>query len=119
MSPMSMFSSQGIQYAASFGLPLASFLVPVAGILGLLGAVSIIIGYKAKLGAWLIVIFLVPITLLMHNFWGVKDPMMQQMQMAEFMKNLSMIGGALLITYWGAGPISLDNKAEVNSLRVS
>jgi putative oxidoreductase len=67
-----------------------------------------VLGYRARLGAWLIVLFLVPVTLAMHNFWAVKDPMMAQMQMIMFMKNVSMLGGALLITQFGAGPLSLD-----------
>ena len=52
--------------------------------------------------------FLIPVTLVMHNFWGVADSATQQIQRAMFMKNLTMLGGALLITYFGAGPLSLD-----------
>ena len=37
---------------------------------------------------------------------------MRQIQMAFFMKNLAMLGGALLIAYWGAGPVSLDERAR-------
>jgi putative oxidoreductase len=103
------FSSQGISYGASQGVPMPSILVPLSGILAILGALSIIIGYKAKLGAWLIVIFLVPVTLMMHKFWTITDPMMMQMQMSIFMKNLSMLGGALIIAYFGSGQLSLDN----------
>jgi putative oxidoreductase len=114
MTPMGLFSSGAIQYAASAGVPLASVLVPLSGIMAFIGAVSIIIGYKAKIGAWLIVLFLVPVTFMMHQFWSVSDPMSRQMEMTEFMKNLSMTGGALLIAYWGAGPMSLDNKIRVN-----
>lgn len=110
MMPMGLFSAGAIQYASSAGVPLASTLVPLSGVIAFLGAVSIIIGYKAKMGAWLIVLFLVPVTFMMHQFWNASDPMSRQMEMAEFMKNLSMTGGALLITYWGAGPISLDNR---------
>jgi uncharacterized membrane protein YphA (DoxX/SURF4 family) len=51
----------------------------------------------------------------MHRFWTVSDPMMHQMQMINFMKNLSIIGGALLITYFGAGPLSLDTKIHKES----
>ena len=47
---------------------------------------------------------------MMHNFWAVSDPMMRQMQMVMFMKNLSMLGGALLISQFGSGPWSLDNR---------
>jgi putative oxidoreductase len=46
----------------------------------------------------------------MHKFWGITDPMMQQMQMVMFMKNLTMLGGALLITQFGSGPWSLDAR---------
>jgi putative oxidoreductase len=72
------------------------------------GGLSILLGYRAKIGAWLIVLFLVSVTPAMHNSWAVHDPMMAQMQMIMFMKNLSMLGGTLLISHFGAGPFSLD-----------
>ena len=106
------FSKESIGYAAAQGVPAASFFVPVSGILAIIGSISIILGYKAKAGAWLIVLFLVPVTLMMHNFWTLTDPMMKQMQMAMFLKNVSMLGGALLITYFGSGPLSLDSKRQ-------
>ena len=104
------FRSQTIAYAASQGAPLASIAVPFSGLLAIVGALSILLGYRAKLGAWLIVLFLVGVTPMMHNFWAVSDPMMHQMQMIMFMKNLSMLGGALLISQFGPGPWSLDNR---------
>ncbi len=70
-----------------------------------------LLGYRARLGAWLLVLFLVPVTAMIHNFWAVKDPMMAQMQLGFFMANLSRLGGALLIAYFGAGPFSLDARA--------
>jgi len=79
-------------------------------VVALAGGLSILLGYRAKLGAWLIALFLIPVTLMMHKFWAVTDPMMAQMQMAMFMKNLSMLGGALLITQFGSGPLSLDAR---------
>ena len=48
----------------------------------------------------------------MHAFWAIPDPMMRQIQMAFFMKNLGLLGGALLIAYFGAGPVSLDERAR-------
>jgi putative oxidoreductase len=110
MSGVGHFSKQTIGYAASQGVPLASIAVPLSGVLALAGGLSVLLGYRARLGAWLIILFLVPVTLMMHNFWAVKDPMMAQMQMIMFMKNLSMLGGALLITQFGAGPLSLDGR---------
>jgi len=106
------FLGQTIAYAASQGVPMASISVPFAGVLALVGGLSILLGYRARIGAWLIVLFLVLVTPLMHKFWGVTDPMMYQMQFINFMKNVSMLGGALLITQFGAGPWSLDARRK-------
>src|SRR5438270_6737939 len=110
MSSPHHFSKQTIAYASSQGVPLASLAVPFSGILGLLGGFSILLGYRAKIGAWLIVLFLVPVTVMLHKFWGISDPAQAQMQMIMFMKNVSMLGGALLISQFGAGPLSLDAR---------
>jgi putative oxidoreductase len=112
LSGFSHFSAKTIGYAAANGVPFASLAVPASGILALIGALSILLGYRARIGAWLLVLFLVPVTLTMHNFWSVSDPMVAQMQMINFMKNLSMLGGALLITQFGAGPWSLESQRE-------
>lgn len=103
------FSKQTIAFAASQGVPLASIAVPLSGVIAVLGGLSISFGYRAKIGAWLIVLFLIGVSPL-HNFWAVKDPMMAQLQMAMFMKNVSMLGGALFISQFGAGPLSLDAR---------
>jgi putative oxidoreductase len=106
------FSGQTIAYAASQGVPMASIAVPLSGVLALVGGLSILLGYRVRIGAWLIALFLVGVTPMMHNFWTVTDPMMHQMQMVMFMKNVSMLGGALLISQLGAGPWSLDNRRK-------
>ena len=66
----------------------------------------------ARFGAWLIALFLVGVTPMMHRFWTVPDPTMHQMQMVIFMKNLAMLGGALVITQIGSGPWSLDSRRK-------
>jgi putative oxidoreductase len=106
------FFSQTIAYAASQGVPLASIAVPFSGVLAILGGLSILLGYRARIGAWLIVLFLIGVTPMMHNFWAVSDPMMHQMQMVMFMKNVSMLGAALLISQFGSGPWSLDARRK-------
>ena len=110
MAGANHFSRQTIGYAASQGVPLASIAVPLSGVLAIAGGLSVLLGYRARLGAWLIALFLVPVTLVMHKFWLVQDPMMAQIQMILFMKNVSMLGGALLISQLGAGPFSLDAR---------
>lgn len=109
------FSSQAVHYAASAGVPLAGIAVPLSGVMALAGGLGVALGYRTKLAAWLLVAFLVPVTLFMHAFWSVHDPMMHQMQQIMFMKNVSMLGGALLLAYFGAGPFSLDNRGQSDS----
>ena len=110
MTAFGHFSARYIGYAAQAGVPAPGLLVPLSGVIAMLGGVSITLGYKAQIGGWLIVLFLVPVTLMMHNFWAVTDPMMHGMQLAMFWKNVSMLGAALLITHFGAGPLSLDAR---------
>jgi len=109
------FSAPTIGYAASAGVPAPSILVPLSGIIASLGGLSILLGFKARIGAWLIVLFLVPVTLMMHNWWTVADPAARQMQHIMFHKNLAMLGAALLIIYFGAGPCSIDNMRTKKS----
>ena len=95
-------------------VPLGRFLYSAIFLMTVMGHFSAgYIGYAAQAGVpapGLLVLFLVPVTLAMHNFWAVTDPMMRGMQMALFMKNVSMLGAALLITQVGAGPLSLDAR---------
>jgi putative oxidoreductase len=116
LSSVTLFSKPSINYAASHQVPMASIFVPIAGILILLGGISILLGYKARWGAWLIVIFLVPVTLIIHRFWGISDPMRATLQQIMFLKNTAMLGGALMIAYFGSGPLSLDQKKTTKSV---
>jgi putative oxidoreductase len=102
------FTKADLAYGVSQGVPLASVAVPLSGVIALLGGLSILAGYKARYGAWLLVLFLVPVTVIMHNFWSISDPVAKSMQQIMFMKNLSMLGAALLIVYFGSGPLSVD-----------
>jgi putative oxidoreductase len=113
VTPLTHFSPIAIGYAAQQGLPLAGLLVPASGLVAGAGGLSVLLGYRARVGAWLLVLFLVPVTLTMHAFWAISDPMMAQMHQGMFMKNVAMLGGALLIAYHGAGPLSLDARRTV------
>ena len=108
LSSAQHFSSQTIATAAAHGVPLPDFFVPLSGIIALLGGLSVLLGFQTRVGAFLLVIFLVPVTLMMHNFWSVSDPMTLQIEKAMFLKNVAMMGGALVISYFGADPLSLD-----------
>lgn len=99
------------QYAASKGVPAPKAATLVSGLMILAGGLSILLGVYMEIGAWLIVFFLLPTSFMIHNFWKVEDPMQKQVEQAMFMKNLSMMGAALVF-YWlvqthGYGPFAL------------
>ena len=110
MSGFTHFSSQTIAYAAAAGVPLASIAVPASGLLALAGGLSIALGYHARWGGVALAVFLFPVTLSLVSFWMVSDPMAHQLQFVMFMKNVSLLGGALAFAHFGAGPVSLDSR---------
>jgi putative oxidoreductase len=104
------FGPVDLGFAKAAGVPLANIVVPATGILQLIGAISVLLGYKTKLGAWLLILFLAPVTLVMHQFWSVSDPMLRQLQQGMFIRNLAIIGGLLIVSQFGGGAWSLDGR---------
>lgn len=96
-------------YMASFNMPMISVLLPLTIVVELGGAAMIIAGYQARLGALAMIGFTVVATLVFHRFWTYAgmDAYMQQIQ---FMKNLGLIGGLLLVVAFGPGRMSLDAR---------
>lgn len=112
LSSFGHFTRATIDYAANQGVAYAEFFVPLSGIMALLGGLSILLGVQTRIGALLIIVFLIPVTLMMHNFWAISDPAQAEIQRIMFVKNVSMLGGALLLFYFGAGPMSFDNRSR-------
>ena len=102
------------RYAASMGVPASTWAVIVTGLMILLGGLSILLGYRVKIGAVLLSVFLVMTAFMMHPFWAMEEPLQAQAQMAHFMKNLSLAGAALIVFYFGSGPLSLEKSAAKN-----
>jgi putative oxidoreductase len=70
------------------------------------GSLSLLLGYRAKAGGWLLFLFMIPTTLIFHTNFA--DPN----QMIHFLKNLSMMGGLLYVARYGAGRYSMDAGVE-------
>jgi putative oxidoreductase len=99
-------------YAGSKGVP--EVLLAIATALEVLGAISLIVGFRARWGALALLVFLVPVTLVFHNFWAVPAAQ-QQMEMANFLKNLGIGGGLLIVFGRGAGAFSVDSSRAPGS----
>lgn len=91
------------------GIPAAQIMLVGAVVFLLAGSVSVVLGYKARIGALLLLVFLVLATFYFHDFWNMQGEAVQQ-QMIQFMKNLSMMGAMLIIIANGPGAMSLDNR---------
>lgn len=74
----------------------------------LAGGVSVLIGYRARLGAALLLIFLILATYFYHDFWNITDEAKKQMEMGSFVKNVALMGAMLFIIANGAGAWSMD-----------
>jgi len=83
-------------YASSKGVPAPKLAVAGTGVLLLLGGLSILLGVQPTIGVILIVVFLVPVAFMMHNFWAVQDPQMKMGEMVNFMKNIALAASALM-----------------------
>jgi putative oxidoreductase len=90
------------------GVPAPQFLLAGAVVFLLVGSLSVIVGYQARIGAVLLLTFLVLASYYFHAFWKLEGQA-QQEQMIQFMKNLSMMGAMLFIVANGSGPMSLDS----------
>ena len=83
-------------YAGSKGVPAPKLAVLGSGALLLLGGLSILTGFQPTIGVILLVIFFLPVTFLMHNFWAEQDQMMKMNQMTQFVKNMGLMSSALM-----------------------
>lgn len=89
---------------ANQGLPFPALMLLGNIVFQLVGGFSLIFGYKTRWGAILLILFLIPTTLVFHNF--LDDPT----EKTAFLKNLALIGSLMMVSYFGAGPISIDEN---------
>ncbi len=101
--------SRVAQYMAAEGVPLPQLMLVGAILFMIAGSLSVVLGWKARCGATLLLIFLILATYFFHDFWTMEGEAVQQ-QTIQFMKNLSLMGGLLFIVANGSGPFSLDGR---------
>jgi len=102
------------RYAGSVGVPLPELAVLVSGLLLAIAGVTLILGVYPDVGVAALVLFFVPVTVMMHAFWADRDPVMRQMDIVNFGKNVALLGSSLML---GAVPrpweYSLERRAHL------
>lgn len=92
---------------AKQGLPFATVLLVITIIIEVGAALMILLGWKARIGALLLFLWMIPVTYFFHNFWTMEGgPAMINQIM--FQKNLAMMGAMLYIMAFGSGPYSVQ-----------
>ncbi len=96
-------------YMASEGVPLPKLMLAGAIVFLIAGSLSIIAGWQARIGAGLLLVFLVLATYFFHDFWTFEGQE-QQMQTIQFMKNLGLMGAMVFLISNGSGTMSLESR---------
>jgi len=86
-------------YAKMKGTPAPSLAVMISGLLLLLGGLSLLLGFHPTIGVILLVIFLLPTTFMIHNFWAVQDPQAKMNDLVNFEKNIAILGLLLMTLF--------------------
>lgn len=92
--------AEGLQSCFAAVTPWTPLILIVATLFELMGGLLILLGVKEKLGAGLVMMILIPMTVLMHPFWFIEG-MERELQTILFLKNLGILGGLILIALHG------------------
>ncbi|HEX9786406.1 MAG TPA: DoxX family protein [Candidatus Binatia bacterium] len=100
------------QLMAAQGLPLVRLLLGAAIVIEIAGGLSVLLGWNARWGARLLFLYLIPTTLVFHNFWALSGAE-QQTQLVNFLKNLSIMGGLLLVAAYDRAALVTVRDTEL------
>jgi putative oxidoreductase len=101
-------------YMASEGVPAPQVMLAGAIVFLIAGSLSVILGYRTRIGAALLLVFLILATYYFHDFWTMEGPD-REMQMIQFLKNLSLMGTMVFLIANGSGALSLDQYTVAKS----
>jgi len=105
---------QMARHAGMHGVPAPTLAVLVAGVLLLIGGLSLLFGVFPRIGVAALVLFLVPVTLIMHAFWADRDPMLRMNDLINFTKNVGLLGAVLtMLAVPRPWPYSLERRLRL------
>ncbi len=111
-----LMAAQGMPQDEILGIPAHKYLLCGAIVFLILGGLSVAAGFKARLGACMLLLFLAGATYYFHDFWNAEADQ-KPTEMIQFLKNLALSGTMLFIIANGAGPGSLDQRKKFKSKR--
>jgi len=98
-----------VGYLAKLGFPAGEVFAVIAIVIEIGAALMLIIGWRTRWAAWLLILFVAIATVAAHRFW--EFPAAQYVnQMNHFLKNIAIIGGLLFIASFGPGRLSVDKS---------
>ena len=92
---------------AQKGMPMVQLLLAGAVVVEVLVGLALLLGFQTRLAAFILFLYLIPATLIFHNFWAVSGPEHQN-QLISFLKNLAIMGGLVEFAGVGAPSLSID-----------
>jgi len=96
-----------VDYAKAHHTPMATGAISAAILVELIGGMMILLGFRTRLAAIIVCLFLVPTTFIFHNFWAYSGADAQAM-LIHFLKNLAIAGGLLMLAGYPHQPFSID-----------
>ena len=109
--------TQVVERMAAEGVPAPSVMLAGAIAFMIFGSVSLISGYKARIGAFLLLVFTLSGTYYFHDYWTFDNPEIKQEFFKTFLKNTAIIGGLLMVIANGPGPMSFDARKNNNATK--
>ena len=95
---------------ADIGIPAPTVAVVITGLLLVLAGLSFVIGFHPPLGVLAAALFFVPVTLVMHDFWTIDEPVARLAELNTFLRNVGLLGATLLfLAIPRPWPMSLDS----------
>jgi putative oxidoreductase len=98
-----------ITLLAMQGAPAPALLLAVGVIVMLIGGISLLLGFHARYGAMLLFSFTLIASIMMHDYWRIRDAVARDADYEIFARNIAIAGALLFIVGVGSGPFSLDN----------
>jgi putative oxidoreductase len=123
------FLSQAYRYALDWNntailismrnIPLPPVLLAVAVAATVLASVSLLLGFRTRIGALVLLAITLALTVTLHNFWHIRAPIARNADYDLFARNVAIAGGLLIVVGLGSGPFAMDNLGPKRGRRKS